>query len=53
MGKDHVPSTSQKAGLTGLYKKFLCMSTMAISKPFFQEVDGIVILPLTFIKAYL
>jgi hypothetical protein len=43
-------STSQKAGLTGLYKKFLFMSTTAISKPVFQEVDGTVILPLTFIK---
>jgi len=30
-GKDHVPSTSQKAGLTGLYKKFLFLSTTAIS----------------------
>jgi len=48
--KDHVPSTSQKAGLTGLCKKFLFMSTTAISKPVFQEVDGTVILPLTFIK---
>jgi len=50
MGKDHAPSTSQKAGLTGLYKKFLFMSTTAISKPVLQEVDGTVILPLTFIK---
>jgi len=49
-GKDHVLSTSQKAGLTGLYKKFLFMSTTAISKLFFQEVDGTVILPPTFIK---
>ena len=49
-GKDHVPSTSQKAGLTGLYKTLLFMSTTAISKPVFQEVDGTVILPLTFIK---
>jgi len=49
-GKDHVPTTSQKAGLTGLYKKFLFMSTTAISKLVFQEVDGTVILPLTFIK---
>jgi len=46
-GKDHVPSTSQKAGLTRLYKKFLFMSTTAISKPVLQEVDGTVILPLT------
>jgi len=49
-GKDHVLSTSQKAGLTSLYKKFLFLSTKAISKPVFQEVDGTVILPLTFIK---
>jgi len=49
-GRDHVPSTSQNAGLTVLYKKFLFMSTTAISKPVFQEVDGTVILPLTFIK---
>jgi hypothetical protein len=49
-GKDHVPSTYQKAGLTGLYKKFLFLSKTAISKPVFQEVDGTVILPLTFIK---
>jgi len=41
-GKDHVPSTSQKAGLTGLYKKLLFMSTTAISKPVFQEVDSTV-----------
>ena len=47
-GKYHVLSTSQKAGLTGLYKKFLLLSTTAISKPVFQEVDGTVILPLTF-----
>jgi len=40
----------KKPGLTGLYKKFLLMPTMAISKPFFHEVDGTVILPLTFIK---
>ncbi len=46
-GKDHVPSTSQKPGLTRLYKKFLFMSTTAISKLVFQEVDGTVILPLT------
>jgi len=45
-GKDHILSTSQKAGLTRLYKKFLFMSTTAISKP----VNGTVILPLTFIK---
>jgi len=32
-----LPSTSQKAGLTGLYKKFLFMSTTAISKPVLQE----------------
>jgi len=50
-GKDHVLSTSQKAGLTGLYKKFLFMSTTAISKPVLQEVDSTVILPLTFIKS--
>ncbi len=49
-GKDHVPSTSQKAGLTGLYNKFLFMSTIAISKLVFQGVGGTVILPLTFIK---
>jgi hypothetical protein len=49
-GKDHIPSTSQKAGPTGLYKKFLFMSTTAKSKPVFQEVDGTVILPLTFMK---
>jgi len=49
-GKDHIPSTSQKTGLTGLYNKFLFMSTTAISKPVFQEVDGTVILPLTYIK---
>jgi len=49
-GKDHVSSTSQKAGLAGLYKKFLFMSTTAISKPVFPEVDGTVILPLTFRK---
>jgi len=48
--KDHVPSTSQKAALTGLYKNFLFMSTTAISKPVFQEVDGTLILLLTFIK---
>jgi len=47
-----LPSTSQKAGLTGLYKKFLFMSTTAISKPVLQEVEGIVILPLTFIKEW-
>ena len=51
-GKYHVPSTSQKAGLTGLYKNFLLMSTTAISKPVFQEVDGTVILPLTNIKEW-
>ena len=34
---------SQKAGLTGLYKNFVLMSTTAISKPGFQEVDGTVI----------
>jgi len=45
-----VLSTSQKAGLTGLYKNFLLMSTTAISKPVFQEVDGTVILSLTNIK---
>jgi hypothetical protein len=45
-----IPSTSQKAGLTSLYKKFLFLSTTAISKPVFQEVNGTVILPLTFIK---
>jgi hypothetical protein len=49
-GKDHEPSTSRKAGLTGLYKTLLFMSTTAISKPVFQEVDGTVILPLSFIK---
>jgi hypothetical protein len=43
-------STSQKAGLTGLYKKVFVLSTTAISKLVFQEVDGTVILPLTFIK---
>jgi len=42
--------TSQKAGLTGLYKKFLFKSTTAISKTVIQEVDGAVTLPLTFIK---
>ena len=51
-GKYHVPSTSQKAGLTGLYNNFLLMSTTAISKPVFQEVDGTVILPLTNIKEW-
>ncbi len=45
-----IPTTSQKAGLTGLYKNFLFMSTMAISKPGFQEVDITVIPVLTFIK---
>ncbi len=50
-GKDHVPSTSQKADLTRLYKKFLFLSTTAISKLGFQEIDCTVILPLTFIKA--
>ncbi len=49
-GKYHVLSTSQKADLTEKYKKFLVMSTTAISKPVSQEVDGTVILPLTFIK---
>ena len=49
-GKYQVPSTSQKAGLTGLYKNFLLMSTTVISKPVFQEVDGTVILPLTNMK---
>ena len=49
-GKYHVLSTSQKAGLTGLYRNLLFMSTTAISKPVFQEVDGTVILPLTNIK---
>jgi len=34
-GKDHILATSQKAGLTVLYKKFLFMSTTAISKLFF------------------
>jgi len=48
-GKDHILSTSQKAGPTGLYKSFLFMSTTAISKPVFQEVDSTVILPLIFI----
>jgi len=51
-GKDHIPSTSQKAGLTGLYKKFFFVSATAISKPVLQEVDGTVILPLTFIKEW-
>jgi len=51
-GKDHIPSTSQKAGLTWFYKKFLFMSTTAISKLFFQEVGSSVILPLTFIKEW-
>jgi len=51
-GKDHIPSTSQKAGLTGFYKTLLFMSTTAISKPFFQEVDSAVILPLTFVKGW-
>ena len=36
--KYHVPSTSQKTGLTGLYKSSLLMSTMSIPKPVFQEV---------------
>ena len=49
-GKYHVLLTSQKAGLTRLYKNFLLMSTTAISKQVFQEVDGTVILPLTNIK---
>jgi len=49
-GKDHIPSTSQKAGLTGLYKKFLFISTTAISKLVFQEVDSTVIIPLTFVQ---
>jgi len=49
-GKDRILSTSQRAGLTRLYKKFLLMSTTAISKPVFQEVDGKVILAFTFIK---
>ncbi len=49
-GKDHVQSISQKAGLTGLHKKFLFISTTAISKTVFQEVDSKVILPTTFIK---
>ncbi len=49
-GKDHEPSTSQKAGLTGLYKTLLFMSTTVISKMVFQEVDGTAILSLTFIK---
>ncbi len=48
-GKDHILSTSQKAGLTGLYKKFLFIPTTAISKPIFQEVDGT---PLTFRKEW-
>jgi len=47
-GRDHVPSTSKNTGLTGLYKKFLFMPTMAISKLVFQEV----IIPLTFIKEW-
>jgi len=51
-GKDHLLSTSQKAGLAGLYKKFLFLSSTAISKPVLQEVDGTVILPLTFIKEW-
>ncbi len=34
-GKDHVPFTSQKASLTGLFQKFLFLSTTAISKPVF------------------
>jgi len=37
-------------GRTGLYKTLMFMSTTAISKPVFQEVDGTVILPLTFTK---
>jgi len=49
-GKDHLLSTSQKVGLAGLYKKFLFLSSTAISKPVLQEVDGTVIPPLTFIK---
>jgi len=48
--KDHLLSTSQKTGLTGLYKKFLFMITTDIYKPIFQEVGGTVILSLTFIK---
>jgi len=51
-GKDHIPSTSQKACLTGLYKTLLFMSTTAISKLVFQEVDSTVIFPLTFIKEW-
>jgi len=51
-GKDHITSTSQKAGLTRWYKKFLFMSTTDISKLVFQEVDSKVILPLTFIKEW-
>ena len=47
-GNYHIPSTSQKAGLTGLYKNFLLMSTTAISKPVLQEVNGTVILPLKY-----
>lgn len=37
--KDYIQSTIQKAGLTRLYKNCLFMSTMAMSKPGFQEVD--------------
>jgi len=42
-GTDHLLSTSQKEGLTSLFKKFLFMSTIAISKPVFQEIGGTVI----------
>ena len=32
----------KKAGITGLYKKFLFMSTMAKSKLVFQELDDFI-----------
>ncbi len=51
-GKDYVLSTSQKACLTELYKKFLFMSANSISKLVFQEIDSAVILALTFIKEW-
>jgi hypothetical protein len=48
-GNYHVLTTSQKAGLIGLYKKFLLVSTMAKSQPVFLKVDGTVIFTITFI----
>jgi hypothetical protein len=50
MGNDNLLSISENTDLTGSYKKLLFMSTIAISKLDFQEVNGTVIQSLTFYK---